>query len=283
MIPAFLRRHDRGMSGTIVSAVEPVRMRARQPRLFSLLDPLTERFGPEYFRSLPAQPGVYFFHGSQGELLYIGQSADLKARIGSYRHVTPETNPKRTLRLVHRIARIEWRTCTTANEAVELERVLLLEHRPPFNRAGVWQGEPWWLTVEARDGRMHLELRKEENGIGPLPPAFRYVLASMARCMYRAAFPALPISQYPHGMFAPSVPLSFSLTLPEVDEAIEIITAYAKGDPVALLKRLEVLPPVVSAAEQEYWDEEIERLKKYAARAEKTHAAGSLKAATIPA
>ena len=100
-------------------------MGAKQLRLFSLRDPLTERFGPEYFRSLPQGPGVYFFHGSQGELLYIGQSADLKARIGSYRHVTPETNPKRTLRLVQRIVRVEWKICGTAEEAVELVPVCL--------------------------------------------------------------------------------------------------------------------------------------------------------------
>jgi excinuclease UvrABC nuclease subunit len=86
-------------------------------------------------------PRVYFFHGGDGELLYIGQSLDLRERIGSYRHVTPEKNPKRTLKLVHRIVRIEWKECSTQTEAIDLERVLLLEHRPPFNRAGVWKDE----------------------------------------------------------------------------------------------------------------------------------------------
>ena len=124
----------------------------KQLRLFTMRDPLTERFGADYFRALPRQPGVYFFYGNKGELLYIGQSLDLRARIGSYRHVTPEKHPKRTLRLVSRIARMEWRICATAADAVELESVLLLEHRPPFNRAGVWQGDPWWLSVEAQGG-----------------------------------------------------------------------------------------------------------------------------------
>ncbi len=35
--------------------------------------------------------------------------------------------------------------CASAAEAVELESMLLLKHRPPFNRDGVWKGEPWWL------------------------------------------------------------------------------------------------------------------------------------------
>ena len=80
-----------------------------QLKLFHIENPLSMRLGSDFFRALPSVPGVYFFHGKDDELLYIGQSLDLKARIGSYRHVTPEKNPKRTLKLVHRIVRIEWK------------------------------------------------------------------------------------------------------------------------------------------------------------------------------
>jgi excinuclease UvrABC nuclease subunit len=124
-------------------------------------------------------------------LLYIGQSNDLRARVGSYRHVTPEQHPKRTLRLVSKIAHIQWEVCATAIEAVERERVLLLEHRPPFNRAGVWKGDPWWLKAEASGGRLWIELSREPNELlfGPFPPAFRYVFGSLVRCVYRLTYP----------------------------------------------------------------------------------------------
>lgn len=242
------------------------RQRPRQLRLFNLRDPLSVRFGADYFRELPAQPGVYLFYGSEGELLYIGQSSDLKTRIGSYRQVTPDKNPGRTLRLVSRITRIEWRTCITAADAVELERILLLEHRPPFNRAGVWQGDPWWLIVEARPGKIRLELGGEKNGTGPLPPGFRHVFGSLVRCLYRAAFPALPVSQYPHGLFNPVVPLTLNLSLPDIREAAELITGYATGNSAAILTMLETMPPASSLLEQEYWSEEVESLKRYAGK-----------------
>lgn len=240
--------------------------RPRQLRLFNLGDPLTVRFGADYFRSLPAQPGVYLFYGKRDELLYIGQSSDLKKRISSYRHVTPEKNPSRTLGLVSRITRIEWRTCITAADAVALERTLLLEHRPPFNRAGVWQGDPWWLTVEAADGKIRLELGRKENGTGPLPPGFRHVFGSLVRCLYRAAFPALPVSQYPHGLVNPVVPLTLNLPLPVIHEAAELITGFAVGNSAALLTMLEMIPPASSLLEQEYWSEEVESLKRYAGK-----------------
>src|SRR5689334_7650621 len=85
--------------------------RRRQPGLFRLENPLTMRFGAEYFAKLPRGPGVYFFSDQHARLLYIGQTANLRARIGSYRHVTPERHPRRTLRLVARIHAIRWEDC----------------------------------------------------------------------------------------------------------------------------------------------------------------------------
>jgi hypothetical protein len=242
---------------------------AHQLRLFHIENPLSVRLGSDFFRSLPSVPGVYFFYGREGELLYIGQSLDLKARIGSYRHVTPEKNPKRTLKLVHRIVRIEWKECATQTEAIELERVLLLEHRPQFNRAGVWKGDPWWLKIDATSDRLNLELVREKNGTGPHPSAFRYVLGSLVRCLYRAALPSAPLSTYPHGIFEAAVPLTLSLPLPDALEAAESLRAYADGIHGPLLSRLEGMSLGVMESEQEFWHEELERLQKYAAKAQK--------------
>ncbi len=242
---------------------------SNQLNLFHIENPLSVRLGADFFRSLPSVPGVYSFYCKDGELLYIGQSLNLKARIGSYRHVTPEKNPKRTLKLVHRIVRIEWRECATQAEAIELERVLLLEHRPPFNRAGVWKGDPWWLKIEATSDRLNLELVREESGTGPHPPAFRYVLGSLVRCLYRAALPSSALSAYPHGVFEAAVPLTLSLALPDALEAAESLKAYANGDHGPLLSRLEGMPIRATGSEQEYWQEELERLEKYAAKVQK--------------
>lgn len=238
----------------------------RQLKLFHLENPLSARLGAEFFRSLPSVPGVYFFHGSADELLYIGQSSDLKARIGSYRHVTPEKNPRRTLRLVHRIRRVEWRACQTAAEAVELERVLLLEHRPPFNRAGVWLGDPWWLSIEVQEGSLHLSLSREEEGVGPLPSGFRHVLGAMARCLYRMAFFDRSLADYPHRLFELVAPLKMTLPLPQAELVAGVVRSYLTGSPAALLALLEGTPPAASLTEQEYWQEELERVQKHAAK-----------------
>ena len=59
---------------------------SKQPQLFKIENPLTLRLGNEFFRGLPSVPDVYFFFGRDDELLYIGQSSDLKARLGSPTH-----------------------------------------------------------------------------------------------------------------------------------------------------------------------------------------------------
>jgi hypothetical protein len=234
-----------------------------QLKLFILVNPLTERFGNEFFRDLPSRAGVYFFYDVTGKLLYVGQSNNLRNRISSYRNVSSEKHPQRILRLVARIWRIEWTECENAEAAIAKESELLLEHRPPFNRAGVWKGDPWWLKVEILEGRVHLNLTRENGGIGPLPSAFRYVFGSLIRCVYRSAHPSLPISEYPHGLFDSVVPLSIIFALPDFDEAARIITAYANGNPGELMTRLESLSLGASEMEQEYWQEEIESLRKY--------------------
>lgn len=242
---------------------------AKQPQLFKIENPLSARLGPEFFRTLPSTPGVYFFYDQDNALLYIGQSADLKARIGSYRHVTPEKNPKRTLRLVHRVRRIEWQECASAENALELERVLLLEHRPPFNRAGVWKGEPWWLNITVRSDALQLDLTRQEGGTGPHPPSFRYVFGSLVRCLYRIAWPQAPLQTYPHGIFDAAVPLLLSLSIPDAVAAADTLKRYVEGNSAFLLAQLEAMPLGDLPSEQEYWQEQRERLIKYAVKASK--------------
>lgn len=240
----------------------------QQPRLFHLESSLSVKLGGSFFRAIPSQPGVYFFFGHDDTLLYIGQSADLRSRVGSYRHVTPEKNPKRTLRLVARTTRIEWELCDSASAAIERERVLLLERRPPFNRAGVWQGDPWWLAMACEGAALRLRLthEAEDGSIGPLPPSARYALASMLRAVLRIGRPHLPISAFPLGSMNAALPGELLVPLPDVTDAMRLMAGGARGDVQELLDAHAALPPPDTASEREFWQEEIDRVAKYGAK-----------------
>lgn len=236
----------------------------RQLKLFHVESRLAARFGSSFFHGIPASPGVYFFHGSDGLLLYIGQSSNLRARLGSYRHVGEGRHPRRTLRLVARVARIEWQECATAAEAIERERVLLLEHRPPFNRAGVWEGAPWWLAVEVETDHLTFRLDREPalGGLGPLSSAARRSLDTVVRVLLRLACPAWRLGDFPRGLMSAALPRECRLRVPSPAIFLEDFKAVLSGDLTDLLARLDALPPHSTVTEQAFWQEEREALVK---------------------
>jgi hypothetical protein len=245
----------------------PVITRSKQPGLFSLENVLTQRFGRDFFLTLPEQPGVYFFTDRTDKLLYIGQSASLRGRVGSYRHVVEGRHPRRTLRLVARIHRIEWEICESPACAIARESELLLQHRPPFNRAGVWIGQPWWLDGGVVAGRLRLQVQRQQGEVGPLSPGFWHLFGVLARCVYRASCPDTPIHRYPCGLIRASSPLSLSLALPDPAWAWQTLASAARGDAADLLALLDAIPPAASLPEHEFWTDQRDQLQSYAAKA----------------
>ena len=114
-------------------------MSAGQLWLFPPPKPLVERFGEEFFRQLPASPGVYLFCGAREGVLYVGKAKSLRHRLAAYRVANPERWPRRMIRLLHQVTRIEFDLCATEQAALAREELLITVLAPKFNRAGkVW-------------------------------------------------------------------------------------------------------------------------------------------------
>src|SRR4029453_10168515 len=80
--------------------------------LFPPNGPLAERFGAEFFRAIPESPGVYLMSTARDGILYVGKAKNLRRRLGSYRSGTGDRLPRRLLRLVLTIERIDWDVCS---------------------------------------------------------------------------------------------------------------------------------------------------------------------------
>lgn len=107
--------------------------------LFPPPKPLIERLGADFFRTLPARPGVYFLCGAEAGVLYVGSAKNLRQRLGSYRVANPERLSRRMIRLLHRVRRIEFDECPDEQSARDREELLICVLTPQFNRAGkVW-------------------------------------------------------------------------------------------------------------------------------------------------
>lgn len=81
---------------------------------------------------LPLQPGVYLFQDHLENILYIGKSKRLRARVQSYFRGLEHLNPRIGL-MVQQATDIEFILTDTETEALVLESNLIKQHQPHFN------------------------------------------------------------------------------------------------------------------------------------------------------
>jgi excinuclease ABC subunit C len=134
---------------------------------------------PEIAR-LPREPGVYRFRDDAGRVLYIGRATDLRSRTASY--FGRLGNRPHLIRMVGRIARVEAVACASVHEAAWLERNLLEDRMPRWNRTPGGQEVPLYLRLDpgpATPG-LHLTHQPEKATHGPFLGGVRTRLAVRA-------------------------------------------------------------------------------------------------------
>jgi predicted GIY-YIG superfamily endonuclease len=125
----------------------------KQLLLFPDPRPLVERLGAGFFRQLPETPGVYLMKGAADAPLYVGKAKNLRVRLRSYRVANPDRMPRRHLRLLRAVERIDIEELPDERAALEREAHLLRTLRPRFNRAGTWfPPEGWGKPKPVRAG-----------------------------------------------------------------------------------------------------------------------------------
>jgi len=173
---------------------------SQQLRLLPAPRPLNDRLGAAFFRGLPRAPGVYRMFDEAGRLLYVGQSRDLRDRLNSYRHVHPDRDSRKTVRLVHLVRRIEWEVCDSPVGAVLRENELLRTLRPRFNRMNVYPPACWFIGLRVAEGRIQLTLNHEPLTEGWAFGAFKGALnafASLGRLLFVIGQPSVRLEQFP--------------------------------------------------------------------------------------
>ena len=224
-------------------------MSPRQLRFLAPPKPLTERFGREFFLRAPQQPGVYFMYDDAGRLLYVGQSRDLRARLNSYRHVHPDRDSRKTLRLVHRVARIEWQVCDTHDEAMVREVRLLQEHRPQFNRADTFPAPRYYIGVQTRGSELIVSLRQEPGdpvtSFGPFNSWARPVYAALLRLLFVVIEQPAGLEAFPHGLLRGAPARTFGFPAGDQQGGAD---AVARGVADYFSRRSDEILPAFAAA-----------------------------------
>ena len=138
-------------------------MAAEQLCFFKFQRPLLDRFGKEFFSLVPRQPGVYLFSGDQGRPLYVGHSRDLRTRLSYYKNAQPEREPRRIIRLVHQVRRIELERHESLDAAQLRELALIRQLRPKFNVANMLSPTYSYFGFRPTIGGFSLRLSMSES------------------------------------------------------------------------------------------------------------------------
>jgi DNA polymerase-3 subunit epsilon len=84
------------------------------------------------FDNIPEAPGVYFFHGDNDVVLYVGKSINLRARVMS--HFSGDHRVNKDMQIARQIKRIEWKQTAGELGALLLESKLVKQLAPVHNR-----------------------------------------------------------------------------------------------------------------------------------------------------
>jgi predicted GIY-YIG superfamily endonuclease len=165
--------------------------------------PLVERLGRDFFRQLPERPGVYLMRDAKDTVLYVGKAKNLRKRLCSYRVANPDRMPRRHLRLLRAVERIELQECPDEISALARESELLRTLRPKFNRAGTWRPAPRYLVWRCTTTTLELAFteKPEEDWhqLGPIGSGARFLHVVLARLLWFATHPERGFAGLPSG------------------------------------------------------------------------------------
>ena len=110
----------------------------------------------EMVQDIPSEPGVYFFHGASGKILYIGKAKCLRKRVCSYVHNIKKRRSK-IKRLIRWTTSVRYQICQSEPEALFLESRLIKKHQPSYNSALKYGTRTWYIRIDVGEDFPRLE------------------------------------------------------------------------------------------------------------------------------
>ncbi len=165
--------------------------------------PLEKRLGTTFFRKAPRRPGVYLMKDAADKVVYVGKAKDLRQRLSNYRIANPDRMPRRQLRMVREVKRIEFLFCPNEASALAHEAKLLRSLKPKFNRAGVWPGKARFLVWRIRETRLEMTVvetpEPDWQRFGPLGGNAVQLQRTLMRLLWLALNPTRSLGDLPAG------------------------------------------------------------------------------------
>jgi excinuclease ABC subunit C len=195
---------------------------------------LAGRGAPRAIARLPGTPGVYRFRDARGRVLYIGRATALRSRVASYwsdlrdrGHLAP---------MVSRVARIEAVSCASPHEAAWLERNLLEQSMPPWNRTAGGQESVVFIRMDEGPAAPGLSVQYLTPAAGHVRYFGPYLGGLRVRQAVTALHRILPLGCAGTGLRGAQRDMARArgVTGADREELIRAVTAVLQREPVAV-------------------------------------------------
>ena len=97
-----------------------------------------QKFGADFFDSVPDGPGVYEWLGADGQTLYVGKAVSLKKRLRQYRSAGRKKAERKRAQLVRAASSLRLHQVESELAALLLENELIQKLRPAHNVSGAF-------------------------------------------------------------------------------------------------------------------------------------------------
>lgn len=138
--------------------------------------PLPPHLDKERIAELPRKPGVYYFHDSKGQLLYVGKARSIRNRVRNHFNFADHDGFENKLReAIHEVRYEE-----TGNEfiALLLELDTIKRKKPPFNKAQkYWSRNYCIFCFTGQDGKLRLAIERYRKALQPIQVFPNYLMA----------------------------------------------------------------------------------------------------------
>lgn len=125
----------------------------------------------EQINSLPASPGVYYFHDQKGKVVYVGKAKNLKSRVNG--HFSSGLATRQKQGFISRIHSFTYESCGTELMASILEDAEIKRLWPEFNKAQKNRQQQFGLYLfEDQNGYQRLGIEKIKASFPPVHSFF---------------------------------------------------------------------------------------------------------------
>jgi len=234
--------------------------------------PLDRRLGRKFFRQAPRRPGVYLMKDEGDRVLYVGKAKDLKQRLNHYRTANPDRMPRRHLRMVNEVSRIEFQFCPTEAAALKHEKKLIRSLKPKFNRAGVWPGKAKFIVWRVAGDALEISVAEtpaaDWQRFGPLGGGASYLQRTLARLLWLAVNGEKTLSKMPAGWWSGEFMETATIKCgAAIGETTAALAGFFWDDPERFILLLgEKFSHRVNPFERRVIETELESLQEFSAK-----------------